>query len=335
MKSVRTLALFLSACALSAQVRPQFVWQGEVDGLVVLHLRDNKLQVQVQEGAPVERQKFQFYDRLPQVRQDARVEMREGRGYVHIVEQPRLENRYTLAVAIEDRQPGTALYSIAIYWDPSNRSFEGPTGRQDKVVWSGRVKQEVIVSCRAKTCVSDPRNGLAVGDEHFKFSRPLPDRPVEVRLEDSQGRGEIRLIEQPSERNQYTARVLIRDREAGAGEYSFTLSWARGQTIETGINSQQQGLIWTGVVDGRVRVTVAGGASFSQVVEGTAVRGERADFLRPLPARSDLNPTVKQLRGHADVQIMEYPSAANDYRLVFEIHSRDNAPETCEIEVDW
>ena len=335
MKSVRTLPFLLCVGALSAQVRPQFIWQGEVDGIVVLHLRDNKLQAQVQEGAPVERQKFQFYDRLPEVRQDVRVEMREGRGYVHIVEQPRLENSYTLTVAIEDRQPGNALYSIALYWDASNRSFEGPLGRQDKLVWSGRVNQEAIVSCRAKACVSDPRNGVPVADEHFKFSRPLPERPVEVRLENAQGRGEIRLIEQPGERNQYSARVLIRDREGGAGEYSFTLAWTRSQPKETGIDPRQPGLIWSGVVDGRVRVTVAGGASFSQVVAGATVRSERADFLRPLPARSDLNPTVKQLRGRADVQIVEYPLAANNYRLVLEIHNRENAPETCEIEVDW
>jgi len=53
------------------------------------------------------------------------------------------------------------------------------------------------------------QHGAPVADEHFKFSKPLPDRDTEVRLEGQDGRGEIRLIEQPRERNHYTARVSI------------------------------------------------------------------------------------------------------------------------------
>ncbi len=70
-------------------------------------------------------------------------------------------------------------------------------------------------------------HGAPVADEHFKFSRPLPESDTDVRLEDPSGRGDIRLIEQPRQRNNYTTRVSIRDPQAGAGEYSFALVWNR------------------------------------------------------------------------------------------------------------
>jgi hypothetical protein len=333
MRAVKISPIFLFAYALFAQNRPQFIWRGQVDGIAILHLRDNRLDVQVQEGLPVEGQQFQFHDRLPDVRQDARLEIQEGRGYAHIVEQPRLENHYSLSVAIEDRQPGSSFYAIALYWDASTAVMEHP-GRRDKIAWTGRVDQEVAISCRARSCVAQTGSGAPVADEHFKFSRPLPNYDVEVRLERVEGRGEIRLVEQPSERNQYTARVSIHDPQSGVGEYAFALVWSRGSK-EPELRSSAPGLMWSGTVEGHVRVTVQGSAALSETVAGRPVTGQRADFLRPLPARSDLETVAKKLRGRGEVQIVERPSDKNNYRLVFEIRNPEGGADSYEIEVDW
>ncbi|HYL76598.1 MAG TPA: hypothetical protein VEU96_20455 [Bryobacteraceae bacterium] len=321
---------------LCAQDHPQFVWQGEVDGIDILYLHGKRLDVKIQDGAPVANQKFQFYDELPQVRQNARLETREGRGYVHIVDQPRLENDYTLAVSLEDRQPGSSLYAIALYWDASNRSFEGSSRvRGDQVAWSGRVDEEAVISCQAKRCVSSVPSGVPVAGEHFKFSKPLPNRDVEVRLESALGRGDIRLIEQPRESNNYTAKVAIRDPQAGAGEYSFTLVWNRASGAAPASLEASPGLIWTGTVDGRVRITITGGSTLTEVLEGQPLRDPRNDFLRPLPSRSDLHPAIKKLHGRGQVQIVEYPSAANRFRLTFEIANPRGGADSYEVEVDW
>ena len=196
---------------LDAQDRPQFVWQGQVDGTAILHLAGKRLTVQIQNGAPVERQKFHFSDALPDTHQAARVEVLEGRGYVHVVDQPSVENHYTLAVSIEDRQPGSSFYSIALYWDASSNVFEQGAEKTDHVAWTGRVDGAAVISCHKQSCVSSVEQGVPVAEEHFKFSRPLPDRDSDVRLEDPEGRGEVRLIEQPRQRNNYTARVSIHD----------------------------------------------------------------------------------------------------------------------------
>src|ERR1700677_2799312 len=202
------LILFLWGCFCAcAQDRPQFVWQGQVDGTAILHLAGKRLSVQIQDGAPVERQKFHFSDALPETRQAVRVEVLEGRGYVHVVDGPSIENHYTLAVSIEDRQPGSSFYSIALYWDASSNAFERGAEKTDRVAWKGRVNESAVISCHQQSCVSSVEQGAPVADEHLQFSSPPPDRDTDVRLEDAEGRGEERLIEQPRQRNNYTARV--------------------------------------------------------------------------------------------------------------------------------
>jgi hypothetical protein len=341
--SYKTLPLILLPWVyanLGAQDRPQFVWQGQVDGTAILHLAGKRLTVQIQDGAPVERQKFHFSEALPQTQQAVRVEVLEGRGSVHVIDQPGIENNYTLAIAIEDRQPGSSFYSIALYWDASNNQFERGAEKTGSVSWTGRVDEEAVVSCRQQSCVSSAEHGAPVADEHFKFSRPLPDRDTEVRLEYPDGRGEIRLIEQPRSRNNYTARVSIRDPLAGAGEYSFTLAWNRPSSKESKESAPipdptGRGFRWSGTVDGRVRVTLKGGASFSEALEGAPVSGEHAEILRPLPARADLMPAIRKLRGRGRVAIAETPSEKNNYRLVFEIDDPGPGGDGYEVELDW
>jgi hypothetical protein len=346
---VRLLTLLLLTPLLPAQDRPQFTWQGEVDGNAILYLHANQLTVQIKDGAPVARQQYHFYAPIPDTHQDARLEVREGRGFVHIIDQPTIENHYTLAVSVEDRQPGSSFYSIALYWDASNQAFERG-GRTDRLVWSGRVDEEAIISCQDKTCSSRAEHGAPVASEHFKFSRPLPHREVEVRLEDIESRGEVRLLEQPGESNNYTVRVSIRDPRPGSGEYSFTLAWTRPSNKVTPSGNEsssskesppvvveaQRGLLWSGIVDGRARVTIKGSSSISEGFQGSApISGERVDFLRPLPNRSDLKPMLKKLSGAGRVDIVEYPTEKNNYRLIFEISNSAPGPSTYAVEVDW
>ena len=328
---MRLLAFLSLSAILTAQDRRQFVWQGEVDGTAILYLQANRLKVRVQEGEPIARQQYHFYDRLPETQQNARLEVREGRGLVHIVDQPRLDNSYTLAVSIEDRQPGSSFYSLALYWDTSNNALERSAGKTGRIRWSGRVDEEALIRCLQQTCSSSAAHGAPAANEHFKFSRPLPQQSVDVRLEDQDGRGDIRLVEQPSERNNYSAVVSIRDPQSGSGEYSFSLVWMRPSTKEIPPTiDAARGLLWTGVVDGRARVTVHGSSSISE-----GAQTEHADFLRPLPAGSDIKPAVKKLNGRGQVQIVEYPSDKNNYTLVFEIVDSQAGPTAYTVEVDW
>jgi len=333
---VKAVTLVLVPLALCAQPRPQFVWQGEVDGAVVLRLARQRATVQIQDGGPVQNQQFRFNDPLPESGQEVRLQVLEGRGYVHIIDQPSLDNGYTLSLAIEDRQPGPSPYSIALFWDASDQAFERGHKKMDYATWSGRVDEDVTVSCQAKKCVSSASRGAPVADEHYKFSKPLPAQELDVRLEDAEGRGDIRVVEQPRENNHYTARISIRDPQGGASDYSFTLVWNRAPGVQAPpAEPASRGLIWSGTVTGRVQVTVEGGAVFSQQVSSQPVRNEHSDLLRPLPAHSDLNPAIQKLRGRGRVAILEHPSERNNYRLVFEIDDPGPGADDYDIELDW
>ena len=93
--------------------------------------------------------------------------------------------------------------------------------------------------------------------------------------------------------------------------------------------------MWSGRVDGHVRVTVQGGSAFSETVPGGSLTGEHTDWLRPLPGVDGLNPSLKKLAGRGKAEIVEAPSSQNHYRLVFEIGHTEGGPDNYEIEVDW
>ena len=243
-------------------------------------------------------------------------------------------------MAIEDRQPGSSFYSIALYWDASSNAFERGAEKTDKVAWKGRVDEAAVISCHKQSCVSSAEQGAPVADEHFKFSRPLPDRDTEVRLEDPDGRGEVRLIEQPRQRNNYTARVSIRDPQGGAGEYSFTLVWNRPseRSKESGADSRAHRPRVSLERNGgwpRARYAPRRREFFRSRWKARRSAASMAEMLRPLPARADLTPTIQKLRGRGRVSIVESPSEKNNYRLVFEIDDPEPGADDYEIELDW
>ncbi len=336
-------AALLAVSGLYAQDSPQLVWEGEVDGTSILHIRGNRVDIEDRQGLPVQRQRHRFFDRLPDSRLTVRLQVVEGRGYVRILEQPRLENNFTLAVAIEDRQGGAGFYSLAFFWEVWRGGYSLPPrsgtisgfGRGERLTWSGRVDDEAIIECRHEACQSRAVRGQAVSRERYQFSNPLPEREVRVSLEQTDGRGEIRLLEQPRPENGYSVRILIRDPQGGSGDYSFSLLWERLSRAEPDRLYARRGLLWSGRVDGRVRVAVQGAFTSVETLSGAPVTGERASFERALPAQARPNATVKKLRGRGRVELVEFPSSGNGYRLVFEIDDSGGGSDEYQVEVGW
>jgi hypothetical protein len=333
------IGLLLATTAFAIpQDEPQMIWEGEVDGVSILRIRGGQVDIEDVRGLPVQRQRVQFFERLPEARQYVRLQVLEGRGRVRILEQPRPENNYTLSVEINDYQGGSAFYSLAFYWPVRGRTVRpetawGRSGRAEQLWWSGVVDDEAVIESRGETCEPQTLRGRPVTRDRYRFTRPLPAQRVIVSLEETRGRGEVRLLEQPREDNNYTARVLIRDPQGGAGEYSFVLSWNPPSRAEPPI--ARRGMVWSGRVDGVVRVTIQGNQATTEVISGAPVEEEQAHFLRPLPARNLPEATVRKIRGRGRVEIIEYPSARNGYRLVFEIEDSRGGSDRYEVEVGW
>jgi ribosomal protein L35AE/L33A len=321
--------VLLIAPAFAAE--PQLVWKGEVEGVVVLRIQKKQVAIDDSGGRVAGRPTFRFAHPLPEHRQMARVEVLEGRGSVQILEQPRADNNYSLAVSIEDRQSGRSPYSLALYWDADDGSEELnilKARRRESLSWKGRAEGDVIVTCRGDSCEAASAGGDPVPGGRARFTKPLPGRGIAVMLLEKSGRGDLRLLEQPSEENRYAARVLIRDPHAGSSEYSFKLAWL--QPKEDALRAARPGLYWSGRVEGTARVTVHGRAASA----AGSVTGSRARFERGLPgAAADV--VLAKLRGRGTVRIVEQPASTNNWMLVFEIADSGPGPDDYELEVKW
>ncbi len=128
---MRTIVLLAAAAGCLFAQSPQLVWEGEVDGTSILHVRGDRLDIQDIQGSPVGRERHRFMAPLPAERQDVQMRVLQGRGAVRIVNQPRPENNYTLSVRIEDPLGGRAMYALELYWNTRFGGGSGPVGSWD------------------------------------------------------------------------------------------------------------------------------------------------------------------------------------------------------------
>ncbi len=332
------LIVILTLASALRAAEPQLVWKGEVEGAVLLRVQKKQVVAEAADGRVIGRPRFRFAHPLPQQRQEARVEVLEGRGSVQILEQPGAGNSYSLVARIEDPQPGAVQYSLAFYWDAqidASAELKVLTARRrESLTWTGRAEGDVVVSCRGESCEAATSGGVPVPGGRCRFTKPLPGRETFVALAARSGRGDLRLIEQPAESNQYTARVLIRDPHAGSSDYSFKLAWlpAKNQPLEV---PPRAGMYWSGRVQGAVRVTVHGRIAATSAIAGGSVTGVRAQFERGLPQLETANLTLRKLRGRGDVRVVEYPSKTNGWTLVFEAADSGPGADDYDVELRW
>ncbi|NOT64206.1 MAG: BON domain-containing protein, partial [Acidobacteria bacterium] len=98
--------------------------------------------------------------------------------------------------------------------------------RSGTVAWSGIVDgvDEIIITGNSASVRH--RSGEAIREPRASFSAPVPRAPVNVKLLNQAGRGEIVIVQEPSAANGYTTIVRIDDtRENGGKPYQFTLRW--------------------------------------------------------------------------------------------------------------
>lgn len=96
------------------------------------------------------------------------------------------------------------------------------TGR---VTWSGTVDNEVQLTVRGDNIETRTISGNEFRNENFNFTSPLPNRGVNVQVNKKRGRGEVRVIQQPSRTNNYTAVIQILDKKGSNDRYELDIYW--------------------------------------------------------------------------------------------------------------
>jgi hypothetical protein len=106
--------------------------------------------------------------------------------------------------------------------DRDNDDFPSQSGR---VVWKGRVDDDIRIVIRGGTADVETIGGTPYSNSSTNFSASLPRRRVNVRLQIRKGRGEAFIEQQPSRENDFAAVIRIRDSRGGASDYEIEVSW--------------------------------------------------------------------------------------------------------------
>jgi hypothetical protein len=223
------------------QERQLFTWRGTVDDDTRIYMRAGNVQSEVVSGS--QRRNSGRVNRenpLPQREGMVRIQLIEGRGRVHVLQQPSANNNYTAIVRIKDAQGGAAQYRFAAYFDPVD-SYDRRVSRNGRVWdtvggdvmsgspvfrWSGSVDGDVRISVRRGQVGYDVLSGQQPRNVTSRvLTSQQPRQDVALGVSVRQGRGNVIIEQQPTSYNNYTAVIRVRDPQGGYGYYDFDLVW--------------------------------------------------------------------------------------------------------------
>ncbi len=107
-------------------------------------------------------------------------------------------------------------------------ALSGPARAQggNDLRWSGDVDDTTIVSVRGNDVRTDTVFGKQASNINAQVFGALPRGPIQAYLRFRHGRGQVRIIQQPSPDNDFTAKVRIHDPQPGRAHYEFDVAWA-------------------------------------------------------------------------------------------------------------
>ena len=172
-----------------------------------------------------------------------------------------------------------------------------------------------------------------IQSQDHRFSAPLPFAEVELTLQVIHGRGSVRLMEQPSQRNQYTAVVRVDDQDhSGDDRYEFELSWSREDLRESDV--YESTFRWRGRVDIGCEIEIQGKRHKVTDAGGAGTREKGATFSDALPS-SEVPASVEKREGRGRVELIQTPDSGNDYTAIIKIEDTKSGSDDYEVELRW
>ncbi len=103
--------------------------------------------------------------------------------------------------------------------NPENRPVAG------RVYWRGMVDDKLQLLIKGNQIEYRTVSGRTMPNGTFSFTTRMPESEVVVGVTKSKGRGTVRIVEQPTASNDFTAVVEIYDDGGGAKEYELEIYW--------------------------------------------------------------------------------------------------------------
>ena len=206
---------------------------------------------------------------------------------------------------------------------------------QGRFRWKGTVDgiDEILIQGRSVTVEHLAAQPLR--NQDYRFSASLPSRDVELVLTTIRGRGEVRLMQQPSSRNDYTAIVRIEDGRGGDDDYEFELTWDEDDDWDEWTRDEVDGLFhWEGRVDVGAEFVIQGDSFKIIDMGGRGYLELSTRFESALPAE-DVQVVIDKMEGRGDVDLMQAPNASNDYTAIVRIEDDRSGPDRYKFELRW
>ena len=237
-----------------------------------------------------------------------------------------------------------------VYGRSSNdQSYSG----SGTMTWRGRVDDYVELNIQGNRVRSRERGGSQTLNEQVSFSNPLPRADVTVSVRKRNGRGQVSVVQQPNQSNNYTAIIKIDDNQGGADNYEIEMDWngtydSRNYGVyDRSHNEDLYGrsrndqsyrgpgtMTWRGRVDDYVELNIQGDRVRSREREGSQTLNERVSFSNPLP-RANVTVSVRKLNGRGRVSVVQQPNQSNNYIAIIKIDDDKSGADDYEIEVAW
>jgi flagellar hook assembly protein FlgD len=246
---------------------------------------------------------------------------------------------------VYDRSRNEDLYGRS----SNDQSYSGP----GTMTWRGRVDDYVELNIQGNRVRSREREGSQTLNEQVSFSNPLPRADVTVSVRKRDGRGQVSVVQQPNQSNNYTAIVKIDDNQGGADNYEIEMDWngtydsrnygvydrSRNEGIygRSGNDQSYSGpgtMTWRGRVDDYVELNIQGNRVRSREREGSQTLNEQVSFSNPLP-RANVTVSVRKRNGRGRVSVVQQPNQSNNYTAIVKIDDDKSGADDYEIEMEW
>lgn len=102
---------------------------------------------------------------------------------------------------------------------PDNRPALGT------MFWRGNVDDRIWIIVRGREFEVRTVSGQSLGSGNARFTSPMPNRNVELTAIKRQGRGDVRVIQQPSRFNNWEGIIEVFDSGSGARNYEIDIVW--------------------------------------------------------------------------------------------------------------
>ena len=221
------------------------------------------------------------------------------------------------------------------------------------MTWRGRVDDYVELNIQGNRVRSREREGSQTLNEQVSFSNPLPRADVTVSVRKRDGRGQVSVVQQPNQSNNYTAIIKIDDNQGGADDYEIEMEWngtydsrnygvydrSRNEDVygRSGNDQSYSGpgtMTWRGRVDDYVELNIQGNRVRSREREGSQTLSEQVSFSNPLP-RANVTVSVRKRDGRGRVSVVQQPNQSNNYTAIVKIDDDKGGADDYEIEMEW